>query len=193
MQELQPQLKAIQQKHKGNREKIGREQMALYKEHGVNPAAGCLPIIVSLIVFITLYRVILELAKIQNFEVSTDDLYGFIPHTEKIADTAFGFLSLAEPSYVLAVATAVLVYYQIKMMQSKNDIEKEEKTEKESKKNKDGDEQPDFATIMQKQMLVIIPVMTLGIGVYFPAGLTLYVFTTTLFTIGQQWFVMNQK
>jgi YidC/Oxa1 family membrane protein insertase len=58
MQRIQPEVKKIQAKYKGNRQKMNEEMMALYKEHGVNPLGGCLPLVMQLPVFIALYRVI---------------------------------------------------------------------------------------------------------------------------------------
>ncbi|CAN5843401.1 hypothetical protein BH23CHL8_BH23CHL8_15310 [soil metagenome] len=57
MQILQPELRAIQLKYKGNRAKISEEQMRLYRERGVNPASGCLPAIVQLILLLPMYQV----------------------------------------------------------------------------------------------------------------------------------------
>ena len=64
MQQLQPELKRIQTKHKGDRQKINEATMALYQQHGANPLAGCLPTLVQLPVFIVLYRVINGMTKI---------------------------------------------------------------------------------------------------------------------------------
>jgi len=64
IQELQPELKRLQTKHKGDRQKLNEETMALYKQHGANPLAGCLPTLVQLPVFIVLYRVINGMTKI---------------------------------------------------------------------------------------------------------------------------------
>jgi YidC/Oxa1 family membrane protein insertase len=64
IQELQPELKRIQTKHKGDRQKINEETMALYKTHGANPLSGCLPTLVQLPVFLVLYRVINGMTKI---------------------------------------------------------------------------------------------------------------------------------
>ena len=59
MQALQPEMKALQAKHKGgDRQKLNEEMMALYKEHKVNPVAGCLPMILQMPVFLVMYRVI---------------------------------------------------------------------------------------------------------------------------------------
>jgi YidC/Oxa1 family membrane protein insertase len=58
MQALQPKLRQIQQKYKGNRQKISEETMALYREHGVNPLGGCLPVLAQLPVLIALFAVL---------------------------------------------------------------------------------------------------------------------------------------
>ena len=56
MQRMQPLLKELQKKYKGDRQKLSQETMALYKEHGVNPAAGCLPILIQLPILFALYQ-----------------------------------------------------------------------------------------------------------------------------------------
>ncbi|HEV3474966.1 MAG TPA: YidC/Oxa1 family membrane protein insertase [Actinomycetota bacterium] len=58
MQQIQPQIKEIQRKHKGNRQKMNEEMMKLYKEHQVNPLGGCLPLLLQLPVFIALFSVL---------------------------------------------------------------------------------------------------------------------------------------
>jgi YidC/Oxa1 family membrane protein insertase len=97
-------------------------------------------------------------------------------------------MNLTIPSIPLAVITAAAQFYQLKMMQAKN--KKTEETKAIAKKD---DKSPDFATIMQKQMLFIVPIMTLFIGIKFPSGLALYWLTSTLFMIGQQWFIMHKE
>jgi YidC/Oxa1 family membrane protein insertase len=58
MQRLAPQLKKLQVKYKDDKQRLNEETMSLYREHGVNPAAGCLPMLIQLPVFIILYEVI---------------------------------------------------------------------------------------------------------------------------------------
>jgi YidC/Oxa1 family membrane protein insertase len=60
MQRMQPLIKEVQRKHKGNRQKISEETMALYKEHGVNPAAGCLPVVLQLPILWALYQALIR-------------------------------------------------------------------------------------------------------------------------------------
>ncbi|NPV08976.1 MAG: YidC/Oxa1 family membrane protein insertase [Anaerolineae bacterium] len=62
MQELQPQLQALQKKYAGNKEKLAQEQMNLYREAGVNPMGGCLPSLIQLPVWIGLYQALISLA-----------------------------------------------------------------------------------------------------------------------------------
>jgi YidC/Oxa1 family membrane protein insertase len=58
MQVIQPKVKELQRKYKGNRERLNQEMMALYKEHGVNPLSGCLPILAQFPVLIALFAVL---------------------------------------------------------------------------------------------------------------------------------------
>ena len=61
MQTIQPEIKRLQQKYKGDKQKQNEEMMKLYKEHQVNPLAGCLPLILQMPLFIVLYRLIHDL------------------------------------------------------------------------------------------------------------------------------------
>ena len=60
MQRMQPLIREVQRKHKGNRQKVSEETMELYKEHGVNPAAGCLPVVLQLPILFALYQALIR-------------------------------------------------------------------------------------------------------------------------------------
>lgn len=186
MQELQPKIKDLQKKYKDDREALSKETMALYKEHKVNPAAGCLPLIIQMVVFITVYRVIINLSENHTLAVHSENLYSFVTFPEYLNPYFLGFMNLSEPYAPIAIITAIAQYYQIKMMQVKNAPD----NSNENEKSKD---EPDFATIMQKQMIIIIPIMTLFIGLKFPSGLALYWLASTVFMIVQQWIVMHKE
>jgi YidC/Oxa1 family membrane protein insertase len=64
MQRMQPLIREVQRKHKGNRTKINEETMALYKEHGVNPAAGCLPVVLQLPLLYALYQALIRASNV---------------------------------------------------------------------------------------------------------------------------------
>lgn len=66
MQDLQPEMDKIKKEHKDDKEKQQQAMMDLYKEHNVNPAAGCLPMILQLAILIPLYRAILSLSDVLN-------------------------------------------------------------------------------------------------------------------------------
>ena len=67
MQKLQPQLKVLQEKYADDKDKLNQETMALYKDNQVNPASGCLPLIIQLPIFILLYGVLYDLTKTEAF------------------------------------------------------------------------------------------------------------------------------
>ncbi|MGH2694476.1 MAG: YidC/Oxa1 family membrane protein insertase [Actinomycetota bacterium] len=69
MQRIQPEVKRIQQKHKGDRQKMNEEMMALYKEHGVNPFGGCLPLLLQFPVLIALFYVVRSPLKYMGFSL----------------------------------------------------------------------------------------------------------------------------
>ena len=67
MQKLQPMLNVLQEKYADDKDKLNQETMALYKEHGVNPASGCLPLLIQLPIFILLYGVLYDFTKTEAF------------------------------------------------------------------------------------------------------------------------------
>jgi len=78
MQRMQPLVREVQRKHKGNRQKISEETMALYKEHGVNPAAGCLPVVLQLPILFALYQALIRASGvIQGFTPGDDQRDAF--------------------------------------------------------------------------------------------------------------------
>lgn len=174
LQDLQPEIKKLQDKYKGDKEKQGRALMEFYKEKKVNPASGCLPLVVQIVFFIALYRAFI--AGI-NFNSACNDLYAFVSCPSSINVNFFGILNLAKPNVVLAVVAAVGQFIQTKMMMTKNP----------TPARKD-----DFSSIMNQQMLYLGPLLTLFIGMKFPAGLALYWVVNTLFAIVQQYLTMKK-
>jgi YidC/Oxa1 family membrane protein insertase len=77
MQMIQPEIKRIQAKNKGNRQKMNEEMMALYKEHGVNPLGGCLPLLLQMPVFIALFNVLRQPLAYMGYKASNGN--GFAP------------------------------------------------------------------------------------------------------------------
>jgi YidC/Oxa1 family membrane protein insertase len=80
LQALQPYLKEIQEKYKDDRQRMQREQMALFQEHGVNPLAACLPLVFQIPVFIALYQVLNSGTFEDELNASGDPGWLFINH-----------------------------------------------------------------------------------------------------------------
>src|SRR3989344_2602953 len=87
MQKIAPHLSSIKEKHKEDRKKQQEEMMKLYKEHGVNPAAGCLPLIIQLPIIWSLYKVLSS--------VVTQDSVKVIKELNQIA--YFDWMKITEP------------------------------------------------------------------------------------------------
>jgi len=186
MAEMQPKIKEIQDKHKGNKEEQSKALMEFYKETKTNPFAGCLPMIVQLVFLIAIYRVLFNISE-AGLMVDANTLYSFIPDPGQINKMFLGIVDLSKaldlkaltlmsiPHIVLILAAAGAQYVQAKMMMAK-----------QPKKEPAKDGKPDFAQMMTKQMLYLGPLLTLFIGVKFPAGLALYWLVSTGFMIIQQ-------
>lgn len=196
MQALSPHLSKVKEKHKNDATRLQQETMKLYKEHGVNPAAGCLPTLLQLPIIWALYSVLQQiiggnqtavLAKI-NAAMYIDALQLTRSWDQHFFGMPLGLtpaqVTSSMPFLLLVpVATGVLQFIQSKMMfpkQEKQDAPKEKKT------------QDDFASAFQTQSLYIFPVMIGFFSYNFPIGLSLYWNTFTIFGILQQHHV-NQK
>ncbi|MEA2007262.1 MAG: YidC/Oxa1 family membrane protein insertase [Patescibacteria group bacterium] len=186
MQEVQPEIKKIQAKYKNDKQLQGQKVMAFYKKKKINPASGCLPLIIQLIFLIALYRVFL-LALDPNG--TTDLLYSFAKDPETLNPISLGILDLSKPHIPLAIIAAALQFVQGKMMIFNN--KKKQGEEKKSKSDEKKDE-PDFSTMLQQQMIYMGPIITLIIGVRFPSGLILYWAITTIFMIIQQYMILKK-
>lgn len=199
MQELQPKIKEIQDKYKNDKEKQSRALMEFYKENKANPFSGCLPMIFQLVFLIAIYQVLFNISK-NGLMVNGSDLYAFIHNPGQIKHLFLGLVDLSRvldfktlsagniAHIVLVIMAAGAQYIQTKMlMATKKKLEVKDSTNKKSEK------EPDFAQIMTKQMLYLAPLMTLFIGIKFPAGLALYWLVSTLFMIAQQEYLEKKK
>lgn len=197
MADLKPHLDAINTKHKDDKKKIQQAQMDLYKEHGINPAAGCLPLLVQMPVLIALYNVFYQVLNNGNLNeiVSAINHVVYVPMLKLTAldITFFGANLGVKPSqyathgwWLLSVPliTAGLQWYQSKlMMPSTNSNLKIQTVKLEEKKE---EKKEDTAAEMQKQMAMITPIMFGFFALQFPLGLALYWNVFGLFGIMQQ-------
>lgn len=181
MQDLKPHLDKLKETHGSDKMKLQQAQLSLYKEHGVNPAAGCLPMILQFIILIALYNVFMTFIKQGKIDGA-------------VLNMSFLWLNLAKPdkSYILPVIAGASQLIMSLMMMPKTalaakNVKKEEKKiiVKPGEKKKPDD---DMAAAINKQMMFTMPIMTVFIGISLPSGLAVYWIVTTVFSIIQQYF-----
>lgn len=189
MQEIQPELKKIQTKYKDDKEKQTKEVMKFYKENKVNPFSGCFPIIIQLIFLIAIYRVIINISD-AGLVIDGKDLYSFVQNPGQINKTFIGLVDLLKPSIPIAILAAAAQFWQTKLMINKSKKNKE-LTNVEKDKNKT--DEPDFSEIMNKQMMILGPALTLFIGIKFAAALSIYWLFSTLFSVVQQLYIFKKE
>ncbi|MFA6183904.1 MAG: YidC/Oxa1 family membrane protein insertase [Parcubacteria group bacterium] len=189
MQEIQPKLKEIQEKYKNDKERQTKEVMIFYKENKVNPFSGCFPIIIQLIFLIAIYRVIINISN-AGLVIDGKDLYPFVKNPGEINKVFLGVVDLLKPSIPIAILAAAAQFWQTKLMMAKNKKKSEVvKKEKAGDKSKD----PDFSEIMNKQMMILGPALTLFIGIKFAAALPIYWLISTLFSVLQQLYIFKKE
>jgi YidC/Oxa1 family membrane protein insertase len=114
MQKLQPQLKVLQEKYADDKDELNRQTMALYQENKINPASGCLPLIIQLPIFILLYGVLYDLTKTEAFTNVTFlgvNLGGSVLTTIAealggLVDSAGALIPQEELGFVMVILTA---------------------------------------------------------------------------------------
>ncbi len=161
MQELQPELQALQKKYGKEREKLAQETQRIYAEHGVNPLSGCLPTLIQMPIWIGLYSALLALA--QTPEFSTSFLWitnlALPPNTQQPLANVLDF--------VLPVLCVVTQFITQKMMTPATQ-----------------DPQAQSMNTAMSIMPLMFGFFTLSV----PAGLTLYWVVSNLYSMVQQYF-----
>lgn len=198
MQELKPHMDHLSKKHKGDAKKLQEEQMRLYQEAGVNPASGCLFMILQIPIFIALYQTL------QYFLVNDTTkllvavnkaLYSPALHFKKLDPYFFG-LNLAETPQKLGivfmitvpVVTGLLQYFQTQTTMAMNQPLATPDTQKEGDKEKNKKEPgmgEDFQKAMNTQMKYVFPFMIGFFALRMPVGLALYWNIFSVFSIIQ--------
>lgn len=184
MQLIQPELKALQQRYRGDPQTLMAEQRRLYKENGVSMYGGCLPLLVQMPFIYALYGSFLTvihaaaLSAPKNLAAINQDLYPFVPHISSFPQTWFIWTSLVtpDPLHILPVLAAILTFVQLRMAMP-------------VRKPRQPGENPDPTMQATATTQYIMPVVTLFIGWTFPAGLALYWCISTGFSAAQQYFI----
>ncbi|MDP4000985.1 MAG: YidC/Oxa1 family membrane protein insertase [bacterium] len=171
MQDLQPKMNEIKEKYKEDKEQQAKALMELYKIHSVNPLSSCLPMLIQLPILIALYFVFIQSLNGEALR----GIYGFISAPQSLDPTFLGFLDLSKSNIIIAVIAGGLQFLQGKMMAPRT-----QGTDQMSK-------------IFSYQTIYFFPLLTFFIGMRFPAGLPLYWVVTTLFGVGQQYFILRKE
>lgn len=182
IQKLQPELKKLKEKHKGNQQGFAQAQMELYKKYNVNPLAGCLPQILQLGLVIFLYHVFTRFLS-QDVVNGVTLNHSFLWLDLRGKDQFFIVPILAGVTqliYSLMIAPAAEV---------KDEVPNTSKKKKVQEANKKEEDVAEMGQMMQQQMIFLLPAMTTVFALQFPAGLGLYWAATTIVSIIQQYFI----
>jgi YidC/Oxa1 family membrane protein insertase len=200
---LQPELKEIQRRYKGDRNKLSQAQMELYKERGVNPASGCLPMLLQLPLLMIIYSVISQgltnpdphamfsLFGVKLVDYSCVNGLGTAAYNayQPCINTHVGWLGNMDVSRpwvllpgnpvlgwfsILAAISAVLQLVQSRMTMPPSTSDFSDQSSK-----------------MQRQMVMFLPLLSFVYGSFLPAGLFIYWIVTTIFGIVQQYLIVG--
>lgn len=171
LQDLKPKLDQLKKKHGKDAKKLQEEQMKLYKEQGINPAGGCLPLIVQFLILIALYQVFI--GTLNNGKIDGTAINSY-----------FLWLNLSKPDpyYILPILAGLSQFILSKMMSPVQQNNKAKNGKNESLTDEMGQ-------AMQTQMLYFMPLLTVIFALKFPSGLALYWISTTIFSIVQQYYI----
>ena len=193
MQVLQPKMKELQAKYKGDRETLNAEMMKLYKEQGANPLAGCLPLLLQMPVFFALFHVLshirpngqgnyLPVAGMTSAQVESmaqaKILGAPIAASFKSGEVLLHSLS-ASPGTVRVVAAVMVVLMGASTFWTQKQL-----------MTRTAASGGTSITSQQKILLYVLPFSFLFAGFNFPIGVLLYWLTTNLWSMGQQHFVI---
>lgn len=193
MQMIQPELQAVQKKYKGktdpaSRENMTRETMELYRKHGTNPFASCMPILLQSPIFFALFRVLNSLKQISE---GTADPIG--PITRDVAgdiesSTLFGAqlsdVFLQTDSWVSRIVViALIVAMSVTTFTTQRQL---------TMKNMPPSALEGPMAQTQKLMLYMLPIVFAISGVNFPVGVLIYWTVTNLWSMGQQYYTIKR-
>jgi YidC/Oxa1 family membrane protein insertase len=196
LQIIQPKMKEIQKKYAGDRERQSQEMMKLYKETGTNPLASCLPILLQAPIFFALFTVLQGVAMYSpdNKEYVAPGVFAWADYADllPLAHDAqifgvplYGTLWLADET-PNPIATRVLAIFLIIAMSATTFITQRQLIVKNTA--------PDNPMVRQQKILLyIFPVVFAVGGINFPIGVLIYWFTTNIWTMGQQFYVIRNN
>jgi YidC/Oxa1 family membrane protein insertase len=185
MQLLQPKVKELQKKYGHDRERLAQETMKLYKDTGTNPFASCLPILLQMPIFLSLFRLIDNASKGRVKGVLTREQVDQLENARifgvRIADSftkADGQVGVQILAGVLVLAMTATTFLTQRQLMSKN---------------MPADAMTGQYAQQQKMLLYVLPVVFAVGGIAFPIGVLFYWTTSNLWTMCQQFYVIRNN
>ena len=170
MKKLQPKITELREKFGDDKAAMQKEMMALYKTEKVNPAAGCLPVVIQIPVFFSLYKVLFV-----TIEMRHAPFFGWIQDLSAPDPTSvfnlFGLIPWVPPDFLNIGAWALLMGFTMWLQQKLN---------------------PQPADPTQAKIMMMLPIMFTFILARFPAGLVIYWCWNNILSIAQQWIIMKR-
>lgn len=171
MEKMREELARIKKEHKNDQAAQAQATMRLYKEAGINPASGCLPLLIQLPILLALYRVFLTGIGPESYHF----LYSFVSAPSEI-QTSFLGLSLTAPSLLFGILAGIGQFVQMKFF-----------TPTPPPQPGADENTAQMMSSMQKNMAYMFPVMTVFIALRLPAALSLYWVVSTVLGLVQQY------
>ncbi|MBU6278077.1 MAG: membrane protein insertase YidC [Actinomycetales bacterium] len=196
MQLIQPQMKEIQKKYAGDRERQSQEMMKLYRETGTNPLASCLPILLQAPIFFALFSVLQGIAMYNPNDpgytppgvfawAQYQDLLPQAKNAELLGVPIYGTFMNADET-PMPMATRIVAFILIILMTVTTFLTQRQLIVKNSA--------PDNPMVRQQKILLYVFPLVFAIGgINFPIGVLIYWFTTNLWSMGQQFWVIRNN
>jgi YidC/Oxa1 family membrane protein insertase len=167
MKKVQPLMMEIREKYKDDKQRMNQEIMGLYKTYKVNPASGCLPLLVQMPIFFALYRMLYMAIELRHapFVAWIDDLSG--PDRLFNFDFSIPFMDAPSGIPVLTLVMGASFLLQQKMTPTAGDP-------------------------MQAKMMMLMPIFMTVLFINFPAGLVLYMLVNNIISMGQQFYTQKK-
>ena len=170
MKLLQPEIQKLRERFPDDKARQQQEMMALYKRVGANPLAGCLPIVIQIPVFFSLYKVLFV-----TIEMRHAPFFGWIHDLSAPDPTSFanlfGLLPFVPPAILMIGAWPLIMGLTMYLQQKLN---------------------PQPVDPVQARMFMFLPIVFTYMLASFPAGLVIYWAWNNLLSIGQQWTIMHR-
>ena len=184
MQQLQPEIKKIQQRYKGDRERTSQELMKLYKDHNTNPLASCFPILAQAPIFFALYQVLNKVSKEQAIGVLD------LEDVRSARDAVFLGAGLDDKFIGADSLTVQIVTILMILAMSGSQFWTQRQLMTKNMPAASMEASPFMR--QQKVLMYLFPIMFAVFGINFPVGVLLYWLVSNFWSMGQQMFVIRR-